>query len=182
MRQGWYAPIIEAQGDGTALANSTAQTSILPLAAKFPFSGGQFSKVGDRLAVFAAGRVSNIVTTPGTLTFDLKLGNVVVATSGAITLNTTAKTNVAWILEWYLTLRAVGQAANFMHQGFWQSESVVSSPAGTMGCFGMPASAPAVGSNFDATAAQVLDLMATWSIANSGNSIQLHQYTVDSPN
>lgn len=182
MKQSWYASLIEAQGDGSALSNSTAQTSILPVAAKVTIPAGFFSKIGDRLRITAAGRASNIVTTPGTLTLDLKLGNVAIATSGAISLNTTAKTNVSWMLWWDLTLRAIGQTANFMHQGEWCSESVVGSAAGVANTAMLPASAPAVGSNFDATTALVLDLLATFSIANSGNSIQTHQYEATSIN
>jgi hypothetical protein len=44
-----------------------------------------------------------------------------------------------------------------------------------MGSIGLPASAPAVGSNFDSAASQVVDMFGTWSL-NNANSIQVHQF------
>lgn len=172
-----------AQGDGAALSNSTTPTSLLPTEAKLILPPN-FLRIGTLLHVVALGRVSNIVTSPGTLTLDLRLGGgTVVANGGAMNLNIVAKTNATWWLEWWLTCRAGGAAANFMHQGIWSSESFVGSPtqaAGGAGCASLPASAPAVGSNFDQTIAQTLDLFATFNTANAGNSIQLHQYKVTS--
>lgn len=177
-RQTWVQQLVEAQGDGSALANSTSQTSILPAAAKFTLPSNLFL-VGTRLRIRASGRISNIVTTPGTLTFEVKFGSTVVMSSGALVLNTTAKTNVSWLINWMATCRAIGALANLMHVGVFMSESVVSSPSGTMGSHAMPASAPAVGTNFDSGASQTVDLFATWSIANAGNSIQLHEYGLE---
>lgn len=178
--QTWQETLIVAQGDGTALGNSTTETSIIPAAAKLTLPANYYNTVGQVLRCKAWGRVSNIVTTPGTLTFRLKFGSAVVSSATAITLNTTAKTNVTWLLEFSLVLRAIGASANFMPIGYWNSESVVSSPAGTAGTFFLPASAPAVGSNFDSTASQQIDLSAQWSVANAGNTIQLHAYTLES--
>jgi hypothetical protein len=109
---------------------------------------------------------------------DLRLGSVVVATSGAMTLSSTAKTNVSWYMEWLLTLRATGggTAANFMHQGLFTSEAAgATTVAGEAKTLLMPASAPAVGTGFDETAAQKLDFFATWGTSNA-NSIQVHQF------
>jgi hypothetical protein len=109
----------------------------------------------------------------------LRLGSVVIATSGAMTLSTSAKTNVSWYLEWLLTLRAVGggTAANFMHQGSFTSEAAgATTVAGEAKTILMPASAPAVGTGFDETASQKLDFFGTWSVANASNSILCHQF------
>ena len=170
-----------AQVDGSALANSTTPTSILPAAAKLVLPAN-FFQIGRALWLKATGRISNIVTTPGTLTLDVRFGSTVVANGGAVSLNTTAKTNVTWDLEWLLTCRAIGVSANLMHSGLWTSESVVGAAAGVANSASLPASAPAVGSNFDAGASQAVDLFATFSIANAGNSIQLHQYVLESLN
>jgi len=43
-----------------------------------------------------------------------------------------------------------------------------------------PNTAPAVGANFDSTAALVLDLFGKFSISDPANSITLHQYEVQS--
>lgn len=186
-RNKWMAPLVVMQADGTALANSTTETSILNSQAKYTLPGNFMEDIGQTLKVRASGRISNIVTTPGTLTFRMKFGSIIVATSGALALNTTAKTNVTWVLDWELTLRAVGGSttANAMHTGQWQSESVIGSPAAGSGGAAahiIPASAPAVGTGFDSTVSNVIDLTAQWSVANAGNSIQCHQYELYSCN
>lgn len=176
----YFSTLYASSVDGSALANSTTPTSLLPSTAgvpKYTMPAGFLQAPGDQLLFKAHGRISNIVTTPGTLTLELRLGSVIIASSGAMVINTAAKTNVSWCAEWELTVNAVGggTSANFMHQGKFFSESVVSSPAGTMGCHGMPASAPAVGTGFDSGAAAVFDFFATWQTANAGNSIQCHR-------
>ena len=55
-----------------------------------------------------AGQISNVVTTPGTLTLDFRLGSVVAFNGGAMQLSTTAHTTVPFIAEFLLTARAVG--------------------------------------------------------------------------
>lgn len=167
--------------DGPALANTTTPTSILHSSVVLPFSALWMDRDGKRFTLRGRGRVSSIATTPGTLTLDLKLGAIVIASSGALSLNTVAKTNTPWWLDWDLTLRSRGNGTlgSFMHQGRWESHSVIGSPAPTAGGAGTHVipynAAPAVGNGFDSTATALLDLIATWSIANAGNSIQVHQ-------
>lgn len=185
MPAGYEALLIGAQGDGTALSNSAAATSILPAQSKYTLPAGFVDQVGKKFRVTAHGRVSNIVTTPGTLTLSLRLGAVIAATSAALQLNAVAKTNVAWFLDWILTARVVGSAAQFMHQGVWASESVVGSPlpsAGGAGELLLQPSAPALGTAFDATVSNIVDLFAAFSIANAGNAIQLHDFALESLN
>ena len=43
----------------------------------------------------------------------------------------------------------------------------------------MPATAPAVGTGFDSTIANLLDFWVGFSISNSGNGVQVYQYTVE---
>lgn len=179
--QTWQETLIVAQSDGTALGNSTTETSIIPAAAKLTLPANYYNTIGQVLRCKAWGRISNIVTTPGTLTFRLKFGSTTIVTATAISLNTTAKTNVTFLLEISAILRAIGTSANFMNAGIFTSESVLSSPTGTAGSFMLPASAPAVGSNFDSTASSgLIDLTAQWSVANAGNTLQVHMYTLES--
>lgn len=187
MNQSWQGVLVSQGSDGAALATSTTETSILHGSGKYSLPANFLFYPGQALRIRAMGRVSNIVTTPGTLTFRVKFGTIAVASSPAFALNTTAKTNVTWVLDWDLTLRSVGNAtaATFMHSGQWQSESVIGSPAASAGGSGgllIPASAPAVGTGFDSTVANVVDLTAQWSISNAGNSIQCHSYKLESLN
>src|SRR6266481_6295634 len=130
---GDYPLLISAQGDGAALASSVSATSLLPGQAKLTMPANWLSVPGQTLHVRAAGRISTLVTSPGTLTFTFRMGptaNIAVATSQALALNVVAKVNVGWYLDLLLTLRAVGSGttANFMAQGLWTSEANVGAP------------------------------------------------------
>lgn len=165
--------------DGAALASSTTATSILHASAKIPFPAGHFEKVGQGLWVYAAGRVS-VSGSALNLTLDLRFSSVVIWNGGTMAMTTTAsKTNVAWELWVQLTIRALGggTAANFMGQGRFTSEAFgATSVAGEAKTALCPASAPAVGSGFDDTAAQTLDLFGTWGTSSASNSITCHQF------
>lgn len=185
--QSWTGLLVSANADSTAFNTSTAETSLLVTHAKFALPANFLTYPGQALRIRAMGRISNIVTTPGTLTLRVKFGATAVASTPAFALNTTAKTNVTWILDWDLTLRSVGggTSATFIHSGQWQSESYVGSPASSAGGPGtgmIPATAPAVGSGFDSTIANVIDLTAQFSVSNVGNAMQSHSYKLESLN
>jgi hypothetical protein len=175
----WNQTLISAQGDGTALTNSTTATSILPAAAKFTMPAN-YLKVGDVIRVRASGRISTVVTTPGTLTLDIRSGSsTVIFNGGAMNLNVTAQTNASWWYDAYLTVRAVGTSANVLGTAQWSSRAIVGSAAvaaGGVPSIILPDTAPAVGSNFDSTTSFVIDMFGTWSVANAANSIQVHQF------
>lgn len=177
--QSWQETLINAQVDGTAVTG-TAAGSLLPAQAKITLPPNYLSWIGQKLRVRAAGRISNIVTTPGTLTLNFTLGGTTVFTGGAVSLNTTAKTNVTWLMEATLDLRVTGSSAQLMGIGYFQSESVVGSAAGLANQAMLPPSAPAVGTAFDATTSKAVDLQAVFSL--TGNSIQLHQFALESMN
>jgi len=175
----WNQTLITSQIDGAALASSTTATSLLPGAAKFNMPANLL-KIGDQLRIRAAGRIGTVVTTPGTLTLDVRAGaSTVLFNGGAMNLNVTAQTNASWWFEAMLTVRAIGTTANFLGMGIWQSRALVGSAAVAAGGVGelvLPDTAPAVGSNVDSTASFVLDLFGTWSISNASNTILVHQF------
>ena len=106
--QSYPQTLVTAQGDGSALSNSNTPTSIIPAQAKWTFPAN-FFQIGSTLRVTCYGRVSNIVTTPGTLTLDCRLGaSTVIANGGAMQLNASAKTNVTFKSVFVLTCRAIG--------------------------------------------------------------------------
>lgn len=171
--------LVTSQVDGTALNTSTAATSIIPPAAKITLPTN-FFQIGKQLRIRVAGRISNIVTTPGTFTIDVRLGAVIVATSPAFALNIVAKTNVLFEAEFDLICRAIGNGtnANLMYTGRFSSESLLGAVANQMLVSGIPLSAPAVGTGFDSTAAQTVDIFGTWSVSNAANSVQVHTYSL----
>lgn len=183
--QTWQETLMSSQIDGTAVTAATPGASLLPPAAVLTLPANYF-QIGRILKIRIWGRVSNRVTGPDTITFNVRYGSIQIAASQALGINVVAKTNVSFLLEWHLTCRSIGNStlATMMHQGFFQSESVIGSPlpsAGGSGTLMIPASAPAVGTGFDSTVAGTIDVFAFWSTA-SVDSIQSHQYALESLN
>lgn len=177
--QTWAETLISAQIDGTAVNTTTSPTSILPGAAKFVLPANFFA-IGRVLRVTAQGRIST-TTGPPTLTLDVRFGSTVVW-NGAAATTVASVTNKSWELMALLTCRAIGTAANLMGIGKCTSSAVVGSSGGNANTWVLPDSAPAVGNNFDSTAAQTVDLFATWSASSASNSIQLHSYILEALN
>lgn len=176
MNAGYLAPLIVQQTDGSALSNSTTETSIIAAAQKITLANQWLSMIGDTFQLIATGRISTVVTTPGTLTLRLKFAGGTVVDGGAMTLSTTAKTNVTWMAWWVCTLRVVGASAQLFATGEFSSEAAgATTVAGEAKCILQPQSAPAVGTAFDGTSAGAIDLTAQWSVANASNSITCHQ-------
>jgi hypothetical protein len=183
-RQRWQELLAASQIDGSALANSTTPTSLLPGQAKITLPAGFFDAPGIALRATIHGRISLVNPSPGTLTLDMRLGSVIACNGGAITCNTTAaKTNVSFIAQLVATCRAVGNgtSANLMFQWQLTSEAFAAATTGVGILFG-PASAPAVGTGFDSTSAQAIDIFGTWSTASASNSVQVHQYLLEALN
>lgn len=190
--QTWQESLVVATGDGTGLASFTTAASMLPAQARYTFPAGWF-QVGRAIRVRAAGRVSNVVTAQPTFTVEFRLGptaNIAVFSGGAMLTSTTAHTNVPWSLEILLTCRAVGAStsANLMGQGMFISRAVLdagaTADATTVGHSELliPETAPAVGTGFDSTVANLADLYVACSTSNAGNTWTCHQYVLESLN
>lgn len=175
----WAEPLATAQSDGSALT-AAAAASCLPAHAKYTLPANFFSRIGQQLLIKATGRISSVVTTPGTARFDVRFGATVVFDSQAILLDTTqACTTQPWTLEILLTCRVVGSAAALFGEGEWKSNNVKG--VGTMPVAGGVAmlpwnTAPANGNTFDGTASQQVDLFFTQTVATG--SLTLHQYSL----
>lgn len=181
--QTWQETLITAQVDGPTLT-AAAAASCIPPAAKMTLPNNWW-QIGRQMRITAQGRISCVVTTPGTARFDVRLGGTVVFDTGALNLNTTAKTNVPWWLEIELTCRAIGSgtSSNLFGFGIFRSEAIVGSPANTAGGNGSligPVGAPAVGSGFDSTSALSVDLFFTQTVATG--SLTLHTFRVEALN
>lgn len=192
MPKGYSAILASARTDGTARSNFTTAITILPEHARCAMTPYDWFE-GRVLRVMAAGRISNLVTTQPTFTFEFRLGptsNIVAWSSGAILTSQTAHTTVPFFLEVMLTVRAVGAgtAANIMGQGWVMSRAFVDAGASaditTTGHPGLlaPETTPAVGTGFDSYLVNVSDLFVSCSAANAGNAIQLHQYVLEDLN
>lgn len=183
--QGYTSVLAKSPGaDGPTLANTTTKTSILHPSGKWNMPGSFITDfmagLGTKFWFNVRGRISTVVTAPGTLTLGWQIGSVAVFTSQALALNIVAKTNVTFEYEGEMDLTAIGSGANTTLRGIGKflSEASINTavsatgpgPGGQM----VPASAPANGTAFDPSVAALWDLFATWSTANAANSITVH--------
>jgi hypothetical protein len=186
---GYYNSLVTLQAAGPNLTASLTATSLLNPQAKVTLPAGFFTYIGQKLKIFASGQLGNIVTTPGTLTIDVRFGSVIVFNGAAMQLSSTAHTTLPFWLEIDLTLRVLGTGveptAQFMGQGRMTSQplsltAVVDSTT-TPATLLLPNTVPTLGTVFDSTGTNQIDLFGTFSL-NNANAIQVHQYEVLSPN
>lgn len=175
--------IVMSATDGPTLT-AAARASCIPTANRIVLPNS-FFYIGRAINILMNGRISCVVTTPGTARYDICMGSAgttIVYDTGAMNLNTVAKTTVPWFLEVLLVCRAVGTGTTttFFPRGQWTSEALVGSPlnsAGGNGSLLVPVSAPAVGAGMDNTAASALDVFFTQTVATG--SMTVHNYQVD---
>lgn len=174
--------LTQSQIDGATIT-AAAATSMLPPRNVITLPNNYWRE-GRYWKITASGRISCVVTTPGTARFDVRIGAVTAFDTLAMNLNIVAKTTVPWWLELILSCRAVGGAGattNLMGQGKFISEAVIGSPLPTVGGNGLimvPVGvAPAVGTSFDNTLANAVDVRFTQTLATG--SFTCHQYQLE---
>ena len=166
------------QVDGTANTTGTAASMIAPHA-RIPIRANYFDTPGKGIIIRAAGRISSVITTPGTARYDIRFGSAVVFDGLAILLDTVAgHTNVAWDLEVRLVARSpVGAATQLWGIGKWWCEDILGVPAtapkGVL-CAMLPwNTAPALGAAFDSSVAQTVDAFFTQTAATGSHTCHM---------
>lgn len=182
--QTWREVIVSGNTDGPTLTTA-ARASCIPTANRIVLPNN-FFYVGRTIRILMSGRISCAVTTPGTARFDVCLGSAgttIVFDTLALNLNVVAKTTVPWLLDVTLVCRAVGNGTTttfFPLACVFQSEAVVGAPLPTVGGNGaliVPVGTPAVGAGMDNTAASILDVFFTQTVATG--SMTVHNYLVE---
>jgi hypothetical protein len=189
--QGWNQTLVTQRTAGTLFNTYTTAKTVINQQDLYGFYANYF-QLGSKLRVKVRGGISNIVTTPGTVTFQVMLGSVVAFTTGAVQLNATAHTLSPFTLDIDLTCQltntAVGGAvAKLMGQAVLTGNAFTKTAAQVDGAntetvINLPTTAPALGTAFDSTVSQILDFWTGFSISNAGNGIQLAQYDVEALN
>jgi hypothetical protein len=168
----YTSPLVVDIADGAQILNTTTETIICP---DFTFSAND-NRIyqGAAFNIRAWFDVSNVVTTPGTLTLRIRWGGVagtVLASTGAVVLSSTARTDYAGSLDADLVVRSIGSAGSMfcMGRAFLNDVPVAadSLPQGiyTMGSAG--ANVPAVVAALDTTTAKALSVTAQFSVATA---------------
>jgi hypothetical protein len=190
-KQTWQESLAWATASGTAIANSTTETILFPNVT-IPANYLQDGRV-LRLRAFGG---YGTTATP-TLTFTLRWGGVsgtVMAKTAAITTTSAvgsgASMTALWEIELIIQVRANGSSGTAMSNGQVLLHTSTAPTAGTVTNYGLVApfasgstggTTPAV-ATLDFTADTALSLTATWGTANAANSIQGHNYLLESLN
>jgi len=174
--------VASAYSDGPTLT-AAATASCLPTYVPTTLPAGYW-QIGRTWRITASGRISCVITTPGTARWDLRMAAITVFDTLAIPLNVVAKVNVPWWLEIVLQCRSVGSStsATLFGQGYWLSEAalLVPLPATGPGPGGntLPYNtAPVVGTGFDSTAANAMDFRFTQTAATG--SMTMHMFCIE---
>lgn len=187
-KQTWQETLVTQQAVGTSFATYTTAKSVINPQALYVLPAN-FWYIGRKMRVTAKGGIGTLVTTPGTIQFQVKMGptaNIAVFDTGAIQLNATAHTNLPFWFEAELTCRAVGSgtSANLMGLAQVTGRMLTLTAGQTDDAQGMqtilsPQTAMAVGTGFDSTTASILDFWVGFSISSGSNSIQIQTYSVE---
>jgi len=171
----------------TTFSSFTTAKSVIP-ATSLRTIGANEMYIGKMYRLNVWGAVSNIVTTPGTLTFQLMIGSAIAWSSGALQMDNVAGTLLPFHLEVFLVCRAIGTGtnANLIGMGDITSETFVTTAGGvataTQEVLQTPVTTPAVGGGFDSTIANVADFWAGFSISNAANSIRVEMISLEALN
>lgn len=180
--QNWVTARRVAPAAGSSFGSFTTAKTVIPPTGLYVIRAGQLF-VGAATRISVVGGIGNLITTPGTIEFQVKIGSVVAFTSGAIQLNATAHTNLPFWLQIMLTCRSIGDGTNAKLIGqalaFGNMFTVTAAQVDGLNTHAYklaPATAPAEGTGFDSTADQIVDFWAGFSINDAANTIQIQQY------
>lgn len=180
--QGWEETLESTITDGTQISNSTSETIVCP---DFNIPA-YYMAPGRTLRVWAYGLMSNVVTTPGTLTMRLRWGGVagtVLVASAAQGLDTTARTNSMWLLMATITCRSSGGSGSAFSGGILFGNVLSSTAANLLpallGSAGTPLASANAAVTIDTTTAKLLSVTAQFSVATSPTNLTCNSRIIE---
>jgi hypothetical protein len=169
--------------DGTANTTGTRASAInAGSRVQLPSS---FFYIGRVVRFLLGGRISSVITTPGTARYDICMGSAgttIVWDSLAILLDSVAAhTTVKWSLDVVLRCTAVGATTTttfFPEIGEWKSEDILGVPAtapkGVLTAMLPWNTTPAIGAGMDNTASSIIDVFFTQTVGTGSHTV--HSY------
>lgn len=186
--QTFQETLVQSSITGTAFNTYTTAKTVIPPICLFQLPPN-YLYVGKKFRTTFSGSISNIVTTPGTITFQINMGAIAAWSSGAVQLNATAHTTLPFklVVDWRVNAIGSGTGATLVGIGTLTGIMFTNTAGQTDSVNGIPsivvpATAPAVGTGFDSTVANTLDFFVGFSISNVGNQIQMWDYSVEALN
>lgn len=172
------------QGVSGAALTTAASVEMLPAVGRWNWSPQPPIKIGDIVTFKAFGKISCVITTPGTARFDIRISSTVIADSGALNLNVVAKTNVPWWLDFEGFVSAIGSGTGATLTGLFRftSEAVVGAAVNTAGGNGVllaPVGGAVAGSGFDSTITNTLTANFTQTVATGSMTCLSSRWNMD---
>jgi hypothetical protein len=190
MAQGFWNTLVNLAAPGTAIAASAARTSMTvgSTQARYTMPGNLLKMPGDQLLIEASGIISTVAAA-NTETIDIAFGTTANLSTGALPLVNGISTNSPWYLRMLATAFTLGSgtAAQLRFTGYIIGYPFFNTalpatgpgPGGNMIPYsGTATGASTLGTTFDSTVSNQIDIYATCSVATAGTSIQLLQYSV----
>jgi len=184
------SPLVGSFADASQVAATTTESFLHPV---FAFGAGD-SRVfqGAYFRIEDWFDVSNVVTTPGTIRFRVKrlaaggaaTTGTVLADSGTISMDTTARANFSGRLKCLIAVRSVGSAGQMFAQGVVNLGNVPAGAAGDpQGAYFMGSAGenvPAAVGSLDTTTAWDLAVTVQFSVNTAGTQITNHLHLLES--
>jgi len=183
--QTWEETLESTIVDGTQISNSSSETIVVP-----DFSiPATYMAAGRTLRIWAYGVMSNVVTTPGTLTMRVRWGGVggtLLLASAAQGLDTTARTNSMWLMMATVTCRTIVSSGTFMSGGILFGNVLSSTASNLLPALLGSAGAPLASSNaavtVDTTAAKLLSVTAQFSVSTNPTNLTCNSCILEALN
>lgn len=179
-RQLYGVAIQSMAGAATQVANTTTETVIVP---DYIFPANHFY-AGRTIRGRISGVCSNVVTTPGTLTYRIRMGAATLSATNAVAsaalgLDTTARTSYGFRLEFEIVCATVGSSGTAYISGTVDQVNVLASTAANLLPNLIPTNANTAGT-LDTTIANYLSISAQFSVNTSGTNITAQTYILES--
>lgn len=166
--------------DFTQLASSTSETIIVP-DTTIP---ANFFTLGATLRGKIRGVCSNIVTTPGTLTYRVRMGTTTlsataVIASRALGLDTTAQTNAPFTMDFEIVCRSVGASGTALFSAEVRQFNQLASSAANLLPILMPVSGQAA-QTVNTTVANILSVSGQFTVSGATTNLTANEYILES--
>jgi hypothetical protein len=153
---------------GSAVANTTNETSLIGTGVGSKTLPASFFVAGKVIRIRGGGIYSSLGSSPGTITFKIKLGSTVIASQ--VLTPTVSMASSAFQFDLRLTCRSAGGSGTIMPEGRLELATYTGATgSGSRTKVDMNNLSAAV--TVDTTISQVLDLTATWATASASNTI-----------
>lgn len=164
----------------TIVSNTTVETVIVP---DFVIPAGYMYQ-GRWLRGRIRGGCSNVVTTPGTITFRIRIGPTTLSTvsvnaSPAIVLDPVAHTTASFVLNFDLVCQGAGTTGALQVMGDVELGNVNPTAANLIP-YNIPQSNAGPTTSIDTTVQNLLSVSAQFSVATNPTNIQSYQYFLES--